>query len=241
MRWIVLSLLLLGALPGLSDAAECRKDQFRGVEYSVCKVDLLHDDLRLWHRRPDGAPYYSLGAVADAFGGLVFAMNAGMYHPDREPVGLLVIDGKPTGRLITADGPGNFGLLPNGVFCWSDGKGRVVESRRFKRKKHACRFATQSGPMLVLGGRLHPKFLPGGKSKYVRNGVGVSQNGRWAWFAISHQRVNFYDFARFFRDRLKTPNALYLDGNVSRMYAPGIGRNDRGGLFGPIVGVVPAD
>ena len=193
----------------------------------------------MWHRQADGAPYYSLGAVADATAGrLAFAMNAGMYHADRDPVGLLVIDGQRTGRLITSDGPGNFGLLPNGVFCWGKGRGEVIESRRFKRSKRTCRYATQSGPMLVIGGRLHPRFLPGGKSTYVRNGVGVSRDGRTAWFVISRARVNFYTFARFFRDRLKTPNALYLDGNVSRLYAPSIGLRDRGGLFGPILGVV---
>lgn len=224
-------------------ALECGEQAYRGATYAVCKVDLARDDLRIWHRRPDGAPFYSLGAVADAVaprGRLAFAMNAGMYHPDRDPVGLLVIDGKRTGRLITADGPGNFGLLPNGVFCWGGGRGAVIESRRFARRKPDCRFATQSGPMLVIGGRLHPRFLPGGSSRHVRNGVGVARDRRTAYFAITREPVNLYDFARFFRDRLKTPNALYLDGNVSRMYAPAIGWRNRGGLFGPILGVVEA-
>lgn len=245
MRGVLSALALIGALtaPGAGEAASCREEAYRGTDYAICEVDLAQDKLRMWHRQSGGTPFYALGAVADAVKAtgearLIFAMNAGMYHGDRDPVGLLVIEGRPTGRLITSDGPGNFGLLPNGVFCWGKGRGAVVESRRFKRKKPKCRYATQSGPMLVIGGRLHPRFLKGGTSKYVRNGVGVSRDGRRAFFVISKQRVNFYDFALFFRKRLKTPNALYLDGNVSRLYAPSIGWRDRGGLFGPIVGVV---
>lgn len=235
----------LGVLaPGAAGAASCTEERFEGVVHSVCRVDLATDDLRLWHRAPDGSVLGSLGKVADrvsAEGGrLIFAMNAGMYHPDRAPVGLLVIDGEKTGPLITSAGPGNFGMLPNGVFCWGDGRGAVIESRAFARRKPDCRFATQSGPMLVIDGELHPRFLPDSTSLNVRNGVGVSADGREAVFAISRLPVNFHSFARFFRDELGVPNALYLDGRVSRMYAPGIGREDRGGWFGPIVGVAEA-
>jgi uncharacterized protein YigE (DUF2233 family) len=31
--------------------------------------------------------------------------------------------------------------------------------------------------MLVIGGKLHPKLLPDSDSLYVRNGVGVSEDG----------------------------------------------------------------
>ena len=38
--------------------------------------------------------------------------------------------------------------------------------------------------------------------------------------AAGKLRVNFHDFGRLFRDRLGVPNALYLDGKVSRLHAP---------------------
>ena len=146
-RHLQLSILagLIGLMvhTGPASALNCAEEEFEGTVFSVCRVDLRLDDLRLWHLEDDGTPFYSLGAVADdvAEGGdsLTFGMNAGMYHQDRAPVGLLVIDGKSTGRLITRAGPGNFGLVPNGVFCWGGGKGAVIESRRFARRKPACR------------------------------------------------------------------------------------------------------
>jgi uncharacterized protein YigE (DUF2233 family) len=50
--------------------------------------------------------------------------------------------------------------------------------------------------------------------------------------------VNFHAFGVFFRDVLRTPNALYFDGKVSRLHAPNLGRSDAGFRLGPIVGVV---
>ena len=94
--------------------------------------------------------------------------------------------------------------------------------------------------MLVLGGKLHPKFLPGSDSRYIRNGVGVSADGLKAVFAISNRAVNFHAFARFFRDGLGLPDALYFDGNISRLYAPQLGRHDGGFPMGPMVGTVVA-
>jgi uncharacterized protein YigE (DUF2233 family) len=164
-------------------------------------------------------------------------MNAGMYHRDLAPVGLYVEEGVEVSGIVTSDGPGNFGLLPNGVFCIGDGF-RVIESRSYEKERPECRFATQSGPMLVMDGNLHPKLLPSSDSTYVRNGVGVSEDGQRAVFAISNDAVNFHAFARLFRDDLGLPDALYFDGNISRLYAPQLDRHDGGFPMGPIVGTV---
>ena len=236
MRLLALALLLA---PTAIQAAECRDTTFEGASYTVCEV-VAGEDLRLFHSGPDGA-YGSFKNVDDALGAegkaLGFAMNAGMYHRDLAPVGLYVEDGVEVSKLITSDGPGNFGLLPNGVFCIGDGF-RVIESRAFKKEHPACRYATQSGPMLVIGGKLHPKLLAGSDSVYVRNGVGVSEDGQRAVFAISNEAVNFHAFARLFRDELGLTDALYFDGNISRLYAPALGRHDGGFPMGPIVGTV---
>lgn len=231
--------LILSLAPVAAMGAECRDLAFEGASYTVCEVQ-AGEDLRLFHSGPDGA-YGSFRNVDEALAAegraLGFAMNAGMYHRDLAPVGLYVEEGVEVSAIVTSDGPGNFGLLPNGVFCIGDGF-RVVESRAYKREQPECRYATQSGPMLVIEGKLHPKILPGSDSTYVRNGVGVSEDGTRAVFAISNDAVNFHAFARLFRDELGLPDALYFDGNISRLYAPELARHDGGFPMGPIVGTV---
>ena len=236
MKWLALAFLLA---PVAAEAVECRETSFDGASYTICEVQ-ASEDLRLFHSGPDGA-YGSFRSLDEALGAegkaLGFAMNAGMFHRDLGPVGLDVEDGVERSGIVTSDGPGNFGLLPNGVFCIGDGF-RVIESRTFKRDQPDCRYATQSGPMLVLDGQLHPKLLRDSDSTYIRNGVGVSEDGQRAVFAISNDAVNFHSFARFFRDELGLFEALYFDGNISRLYAPGLDRHDGGFPMGPMVGTV---
>ncbi|MEO6299054.1 MAG: phosphodiester glycosidase family protein [Paracoccaceae bacterium] len=222
-----------------SAGAACQKTTFENLPYTVCEAH-AGDDLRLFLNGPHGA-YGGFAGVKASLAKvgmtLEFAMNAGMYQPDLSPVGLYVEDGRQVKPIITSAGPGNFGLLPNGVFCIG-GKFSVVESRKFAKKKPACRYASQSGPMLVIAGKEHPQFNPASDSLHVRNGVGVSADGKTAYFVISERAVNFDSFARFFRDALGTPNALYFDGSISRLYAPQLGKSGAGFQIGPMVGLV---
>lgn len=233
-----LVVLILGG--GAASASACRQDMFEGVPFSLCEVTAA-DDLRLFLDGPRGnlgsfrAVDQALAAEGKTLG---FAMNAGMYHRDRSPVGLYIEGGEEKHAIVTAEGPGNFGLLPNGVFCWADGSFNISDSRQFEPLRGNCRYATQSGPMLVINGKLHPRFLENSDSTYIRNGVGVDAAGTKAVFVMSDRAVNFHQFARFFRDHLGLTDALYFDGNISRLYAPELGRHDGGFAMGPIVGTV---
>ncbi|HEY0213830.1 MAG TPA: phosphodiester glycosidase family protein [Paenirhodobacter sp.] len=220
----------------------CRTVLFEGLPFTVCQASAT-DDVRVWLKDADGRVIGTPGRLqAQMAPGerLVFAMNGGMYGPDRNPVGLYIENGRQDHPVVTGAGDGNFGMLPNGVFCVGD-RLRVIESRRFAQERPSCRYATQSGPMLVIDGALHPRFISDSDSTYIRNGVGVSQDGEAAWFAISDKPVNFHLFARFFRDALGARDALYLDGSISRLMVPAQGRSDFGWPMGPIVGVVARD
>ncbi|HEX8416215.1 MAG TPA: phosphodiester glycosidase family protein, partial [Methylobacterium sp.] len=189
-------------------ASPCRAVQSGGEAYTVCTVDLRRDRLRVFWLGPDGLPYSSLSNLAEKQGGrLSFAMNAGMYDKGQAPVGLYVEDGRELKGASTANGPGNFHLKPNGIFYVKGDRAGVVETGRYLKANPKPDFATQSGPMLVVDGRIHPKISADGPSQKIRNGVGVRDDGRTAIFAISERPVTFGAFARLFKDDLGCRNA----------------------------------
>jgi uncharacterized protein YigE (DUF2233 family) len=238
---ILFTLFGLGLCASGAALAACAPKSFAGAKFTVCIFDPRHDDIRLFLSGPDGKPYGSLAALAEALKAkgerLAFAMNAGMFKEDQSPVGLYVENRKKLHEADTRSGTTNFHLKPNGVFWVGDGAAGVAETDRFLADRSTARYATQSGPMLVIDGKIHPKIKPGGESLKIRNGVGACDAGAAA-FAISDDPVNFDVFARLFRDGLGCPNALFLDGSVSSLYAPELNRDDELGPIGPIVGVV---
>ena len=163
-------------------------------------------------------------------------MNAGMYGEDGNPIGLYVEDGREQHAINRQRGPGNFHMLPNGVFTVAaDGRVAVLTSARYDPASRP-RWATQSGPMLVIDGRLHPAIQVNGPSLHVRNGVGVD-SADTAWFVISDGAVSFGRLARFFRDVLNCRNALYLDGSVSSLWDRPAGRRDTRTGLGPLIAI----
>ena len=247
-------LRFLAALPltiGLASAAAaaCREEAFEGADYTVCSFDAGQADMRLFWRDESGAPYNTFPALDDAVRGegltLEFAMNGGMYGEDFSPIGLYVEAGRelvPANTDSVEGEPGqipNFSKKPNGVFFFGGGTAGVMETEAFLAARPAAEFATQSGPMLVIDGAIHPAFIDGSTDRKQRNGVGV--NGAEVHFVISEDAVNFHDFARFFLEKLGCEDALFLDGgSAPGIYAPELGRSDRPGHggYGPIIAVV---
>ncbi|MFC4638942.1 phosphodiester glycosidase family protein [Deinococcus hohokamensis] len=218
---------LLSGLLGSCRPAEALEIQQRvsgGQLYTVAEVDLRRDRLELhWLNPTTGAPYRTfaqLGArLAKQGQRLLFATNSGIYAPGPKPLGLHVQQGRALVALNNARSGGNFALLPNGVFWVRGTKAGVTETQAYRRAGLAPTFATQSGPLLVQKGRLHPEFNRSGTSFKVRSGVGVCRDGK-VRFVVSAGPVNFYSFALFFRDALGCPDALYLDGSISAYATP---------------------
>ena len=227
-------------------SAECQDFKFQEAHFTACTAKIPEDDIRLFLQDKTGKIFGQFQELDNFLKeqdlDIIFATNGGMYHADRSPVGMYVENFKEFSPLITRDGPGNFGLLPNGVFCFSKKEFLILETKKFAQGKIQCQYATQSGPLLVIDGKIHPKFIKDGTSKFVRSGVGISRDGLKAIFLISNQAVNFNHFASTFLDHFKIDNALYLDGNISRLYSPKINRMDFGFDIGPIIAVVaPAE
>ena len=240
MRWAKGFALGLALLAGPAGAA-CADARFEGISYTACTFDPATADMRLFHRDGAGAVYGQFATLRRAVEAeglrLIAAMNGAMYHPDLDVVGYYVEDGAEVAPLVTRAGPGNFGLVPNGVFCLRPDAAEIIETGRFAATPRACEYAMQSGPLLVEQGALHPRLLPGSDSRFTRNAVGVRGDGTVVW-AITSTPLNLHRFARLMRDGLGAPDALYVDGRVSRLYAPELERSDFGFPVGPILGVV---
>lgn len=233
-----------------TEHASCEARSFEAVDYVICSVDRKQDRLRLFWRNAAGQPYRTFAGVAAAVAAegktLAFAMNAGMYKDDFSPMGLLIEDGEqqhPANTIEIKGSPGavpNFYKKPNGVFFLDDTRAGILPTDIYEKRRSKTTFATQSGPMLVIDGGLNPIFIPGSTDRTRRSGVGVCEGGA-VRFAISDDRVNFHDFARLFRDNLKCPNALFLDGGRGAgIYVPAMDREDWSGHggYGPVFGLV---
>ena len=239
---LALLIFVIGAtaMSGVARAADpaCERRELQGRKVVICTLDTTRQSVRTYWLDRTGTPYGSLSGIdrraADQPGAMLFAMNAGMYHEDLSPVGLYVEAGKQLHKPSTAGGPGNFHMRPNGVFYVTGRTVGVSETRRYLAKPPAADFASQSGPMLVIDGKLHPKFTGEGTSAKIRNGVGVRGTST-AFFVISEEPVTFTEFAKMFRDDLKCRNALYFDGSISSLYAPSVNRSDSFMRLGPIV------
>jgi Predicted periplasmic protein len=209
-------------------------DQFEVIEISNL------NQLRLFLKNPQTNQYYksfdNIRHQLKSCEQLTFAMNAGMFHSNFSPVGLYIEQGNVIQALNEDKGWGNFFLQPNGVLAWNKRQAVIWTTEQYKAKAFQPDYATQSGPMLVMNGKINPLFLADSDSKKIRNGVGIKNNK--LYFVISKNRVNFYNFAKFFQKNLKVEQALYLDGSISSLYLQKNNRNDRKFYMGPIIGLV---
>jgi len=240
----LLAVAMLGVLLGqeaIAQSSPCKQILHDRSTYMICEVDLRKAAVRLFWRKPDGSPYGYLQSLPRSLGSkteeLLFATNAGMFDPSYRPVGLYIEQGEELVRANTKSGFGNFHMKPNGVFYVRGDTAGVLETNAYLKLRPTVDLATQSGPMLVINGRLHPKFDRASSSLKARNGVGV-RTPNLVVFAISEGEVSFDAFARLFRDKLKCIDALFLDGgSASSLYLPGRGVGSNLLPLGPMLGV----
>ncbi|MFY0606394.1 MAG: phosphodiester glycosidase family protein [Cyclobacteriaceae bacterium] len=220
-----------------------RRLTFGGNSYDTYLVDLRSIEISFFWKDSSNDKIRSLTALKDLVESaeseeLVFATNAGMYTETNDPQGLYMENGQTLIPLDTASsGYGNFYLQPNGVFGLTHSGSAVVVPTAEWQDQDSISYATQSGPMLVIDREIHSVFTPNSSSKYIRSGVGLIDPHTLV-FIISNEPVCFYDFASVFKAVFYCENALYLDGAISRMYIPQLNRQELGGDFGAMIGII---
>ncbi|MBN8727391.1 MAG: phosphodiester glycosidase family protein [Xanthomonadales bacterium] len=218
--WLFLSLAM--AAPAV--ALDSERATVDGIGFRVVRVDLARERLELLWRDGEGAPLAGIEGLrrqAQSQGRrLIFATNAGIYDREYRPLGLHVEEGRTLRPLNTTPGApraGNFSIQPNGVFYVEGDRAGVMTTRAFAAAGLSPRLATQSGPMLVVGGAINPALDPDSDSLKWRSGV-CARRPQEVVFAVSEAPVSFHAFARLFRDRIGCRDALYLDGTLSRIW-----------------------
>ena len=228
-------LVLIIALAGIFINAKIVADDL----FLTYKVDLKKQDLRLYWKNDNNQNIGSIQNLKIWLEGknrvLEFAMNAGMYKKDNSPQGLYIEKQKILSALDTTRASGNFYLKPNGIFYLTTNKTAAICRTEDFRNIEKVEYATQSGPMLLIGGQIHPEFKKGSPNLNIRNGVGILPDGK-VLFVLSKKEINFYDFANYFKS-LGCKNALYLDGFVSRAFAPSENWIQTDGNFGALFAV----
>lgn len=221
-----------------------KKIKFNNIHCNLYVADLDADNIQLHWKDNAGKIYSSIDNVYDQLKKQnsipQMITNAGMYKTDLSPQGLYIENYK---RLVPLDttkpNSNNFYLKPNGVFFIdSSNVAGIVTTENFEKEseRRKIKWATQSGPLLVIDGAMHKLFTNGSKNLKIRSGVGI-ENEKKVVFIISDDEINFYDFSLIFRNIFDCKNALFLDGAISRMYLEKLNPNEKGGEFGAIISV----
>lgn len=203
---------------------------FEGVTYGIYRPETSNISLH-WQDKEQKA-YGSFSALYHALQAqnrqVLFITNAGIYSKSYRPAGLWIEKGQTLNALNTQSGSGNFHLQPNGVFLINDQGAHILTTKDYQRLNPSAFYALQSGPMLVINGKINPRFQPQLKSPYKRNAVCIDKEGNPA-FILTLKRTqewpNLYQFSHALKN-LSCQQALYLDGSISSWYLQG-----KAGLF----------
>ena len=226
--------------------------RFHGSRYRVFIADARKHSIQIHPNETGGlAPLERVWSVLSTSDQEpILVCNAGMYNEDGSPVGLCIAKGRMISKLNEDNTrvEDNFHMYPNGVFFLDSSMDFQVERtssmKQILKSKTKVVEATQSGPMLLIDGKIHPNFLRNSSNLNIRNGVGVIKGvGKSRCvIVISDEPVNFFEFSSLFKYVFRCNNALYLDGAISKMYGleESGPRGDRGGNLGPVLSVKPA-
>jgi uncharacterized protein YigE (DUF2233 family) len=188
MKHRLLAFLSLAIAPALlaTDSLE-----YKGALYQVQRVPVAQQSkMHLRWLDPEGKALSNFGALQQQIEGegkkIAFATNAGIYERGPKPCGLTIGDGKILVPLNLADGEGNFFMKPNGIFFLDAQHGPgIVESGEYPALTIKPRLASQSGPLILRRGMIHPAFNVKSANFRQRSAVGIVSATKEIIFVMS--------------------------------------------------------
>lgn len=200
--------------------AEYRTFTDSGVTYGIFQAK--PEEVRFHWRDSEGKNYNSLTNLKRALEKdhyVKMIMNAGIYSKNNVPAGLWVEEGKELNPLNTKRGTGNFHVQPNGVFALVGKQPYILTTKAYQQKKLKPTFAMQSGPMLLIDGKINHQFKPTLESYHKRNAVCLDKHDKLLFILTTSGKPNLYTFSHGLQ-KIGCHNALYLDGTISNWYIP---------------------
>lgn len=142
------------------------------------------------------------------FSQALIAINGGFFDNDFQPLGLRIRNSKKISALKQ--------ISWWGVFYIKNGHAYLSPARQFNYAKNID-FAVQSGPRLLVNGRIPP--LKAGRDE--RTALGITPDGRVIIIVTEHNALSTTELAQLMKaPPLNCLNALNLDGgNSSQLYA----------------------
>lgn len=246
---IALLLALAGCEPRVEEsgaaqkgfASPCEPLVFEETPFTLCTVSPRRHTIGTALAPPgEDVPFGSMAALAESLGAradrVALAITAGLADDDGQPLGYFVENGERRTLLTLRAEAGAFAGQAGGVFFGeATGSWQVREAQAFAAEtEERPHFATQSTPLLVIDGEVHPAIPHDSANRSTRSGVGVDVRGR-ALFVISDEPVSMGKLARLYRDVLNVTDALCLGGAGAQVWDPAAGRMDEGPAFGPLI------
>ncbi|MEY4628603.1 MAG: hypothetical protein RLZZ595_929 [Bacteroidota bacterium] len=186
------------------------------------------DKIKIYWKDSNGAPYMTFDRLRTEHPEVKFIMNTAVRSGMGSPVGLYIENGKQiSSPIFILNSKVNVGIQPMGVFFITT-KGACIQELKSKVSYKDAVWAIQSGPLLVMNGKVNPR-LPKGKA-IPRNGIGIKKDGQ-VYFACL--KMGYRDFANHF---LKEGciDALYLEDGLPESYHRNV-LHKRSAHYGPMI------
>lgn len=184
--------------------------------------------IKMYWKDKKGIPYMTFERLLKSNKNIVFITGVGKFSGAFTSMGLYIENGQLLHPIKTVQNTKvNLEIQPSGVFQ-INASGASIEPLQAKRAYKNAIGAIQSGPMLVVDGRINAA-LPN-RTKVLRNGVGIKKDGK-VYFACFEASMR--EFAEHFQKE-GCLNALILESDHPDIWYNGNSRN-KFNRFGPMI------